>query len=210
VIVTGHTVGLLQENCYLLVDEDAGRCVLVDPGAEGERLVAAVRASGAELEAVWITHAHVDHIGGVAAVKRAWDVPLFLHPADAPLWSAAAMQAAAYGLPFEALPPPDRALADGDTLRVGSLGFTVLHTPGHAPGHCVLHGHGVAFAGDLLFAGSIGRTDLAGGDHDAMMRSLRDVVLPLPDSTLVLTGHGPATTMRRERTTNPYLRGLTA
>lgn len=205
-IVTGHTVGLLQENCYLLVDEDAGRCVLVDPGAEGERLVAAVRASGAELEAVWITHAHVDHIGGVAAVKRAWDVPLFLHPADAPLWSAAGMQAAAYGLPFEALPPPDRALADGDTLRVGSLRFTVLHTPGHAPGHCVLHGHGVAFAGDLLFAGSIGRTDLPLSDPRAMSASL-DRVAALPPETAIYSGHGPATTVGAELRSNPFLTG---
>ena len=205
-IVGSHTVGLLQENCYLLVDEDAGRCVLVDPGAEGERLVAAVRASGAALDAVWLTHAHVDHFGGLAAVKRAWDVPVYLHPADHPLWAMGARQAAMYGLPFEEPPQYDRRLADGDTLRVGGLAFAVLHTPGHAPGHCLFHGHGIAFGGDLLFAGSIGRTDLPLSDPRAMRASLERVAM-LPGETVVYPGHGPATTMDAELRTNSFLTG---
>ena len=205
-IVSAHTVGLLQENCYLLVDEEARRCVLVDPGAEGERLVAAVRASGADLEAVWLTHAHIDHFGGLAAVKRAWDVPVYLHPADAPLWAVASRQAAAYGLPFEAPPPVDRALADGETLRVGTLRFAVVHTPGHAPGHCIFEGHGIAFAGDLVFAGSVGRTDLPLSDPRAMQVSLERAAT-LPPQTVLYPGHGPVTTMGAELRSNPFLTG---
>jgi hydroxyacylglutathione hydrolase len=206
VIVSAHTVGLLQENCYLLVDEEARRCVLVDPGAEGERLVAAVRASGADLEAVWLTHAHIDHFGGLAAVKRAWDVPVYLHPADAPLWAVASRQAAAYGLPFEAPPPVDRALSDGETVRVGTLRFVVVHTPGHAPGHCIFEGHGIAFAGDLVFAGSVGRTDLPLSDPRAMQVSLERAAT-LPPETVLYPGHGPVTTMGAELRSNPFLTG---
>ena len=206
--VETFVVGAFQENAYLLVDEQSRRCVLVDPGEEGARLVRAVRASGAELEAIWLTHAHVDHVGGVAEAKRQFpSAPIWLHPADRPLYDRAAQQAAMYGLPFDTPPAPDRDLADGDTLRLGELRFSVMHTPGHAPGLCVLHGHGIAFAGDLLFAGSIGRTDLPLSDGAAMAESLERVAT-LPDETIVYSGHGPATTIGEERRSNPFLNGV--
>ena len=200
-------VGAFQENCYLLVDEVARRAVLIDPGAESERLIAAVRHSAAKLEAIWLTHAHVDHVGAVAGVHRVWPVPVYLHPLDRPLYDRAGMQAAMYGLPFEDPPPPDEALGEGDRLRVGNLEFSVLHTPGHAPGLVVIHGHGVAFVGDLLFAGSIGRTDLPLADPAAMAASL-ERIKSLPGETIVYSGHGPASTIAREMASNPFLNGM--
>lgn len=206
-IVRTFTVGPFQENTYLLVDEQASAAVLVDPGDEGDRLVAAVRESGSTLEAIWLTHAHIDHVGAIARVVREWAVPVFLHPADRPLYDRVEMQAAVYGLPFEAPPPPDRELDDGATLTVGTLEFSVMHTPGHAPGLVVIHGHGIAFVGDLVFAGSIGRTDLPLSDSHGMARSLERLT-SLPGDTVLYPGHGPSTTLARERTENPFLNGM--
>jgi glyoxylase-like metal-dependent hydrolase (beta-lactamase superfamily II) len=202
------TVGPFEENCYLVVDDSADRAVLIDPGDEGDRVVRMVRESGAELEAIWLTHAHIDHIGAVAAVKREWDVPVYLHPADAPLYANGARQAAYYGLDFEQPGHPERTLTDGDRVRVGELEFEVLHAPGHSPGLVVFHGNGVVLAGDLLFAGSIGRTDLPLSNPADMEASLARVMRLLPDQMVVHPGHGPETSIGHERTTNPFLTGL--
>lgn len=205
--VTTLTVGAFQENSYLVLDEAAGRAVFVDPGDEGNRLLAALAASGAVLDAIWLTHAHLDHVGGIAAILRSHAVPVHLHPLDAGLYAAAGRQAASYGLPFEQPPPADRALAEGDTLTLGALRFTVMHTPGHAPGLCVIHGEGVAFVGDLVFAGSIGRTDLPQSRGDDMSASLARLS-SLPTSTLLYPGHGPSTTLAEELASNPFLNGI--
>jgi glyoxylase-like metal-dependent hydrolase (beta-lactamase superfamily II) len=205
--ITSQTVGPFQENCYLVVDEGTRHAVLVDPGDEGERILRAVAASGATLDAIWLTHAHIDHVGAIAAVRRAHDVAIFMHPADAPLYARAGWQAAQYGLPFDEPPAPDRELADGDILRVGDEEFRVIHTPGHAPGHCVFEGSGVLLGGDLLFAGSIGRTDLPFCDPRAMGESLARVAA-LEPALRVHPGHGPLTTIGRELETNPFLNGV--
>lgn len=201
------TVGAFQENSYLVIDEDEQRAVLIDPGAEPERLIAMVRDAGATLDAIWLTHGHVDHIGGIAGVRREWPVPVYLHPDDLPLYDRGAEQAAVYGVPFETPERPDRELADGDTLMVGGLRFEVLHTPGHAPGHVIFRHNDVVLGGDLLFAGSIGRTDLPLSDPAAMEDSLARIC-ELDDRTVVYPGHGPRTTIGHERATNGFLTGL--
>jgi len=205
-LVLPETVGPFQENCYLLADEQTRDAVLIDPGDEGARLIAAVEQGGFTLRAFWITHAHIDHVGGIAAVKRRWDVPVFLHPADRPLYDHAPEQGRMYGLRIEAPPAPDRDLAEGDVVQVGGLSFKVMHVPGHAPGHVAFEGHGVIFGGDCLFAGSIGRTDLPLSDPSAMQQSIARLGA-LPPETVVYAGHGPATTIGEEIRTNPFLNG---
>ena len=200
------TVGAFQENCYLLVDDRANRAVIVDPGSEGDRLIDAVERSGATLEAIWITHAHVDHVGAVASIKRKWDVPIYLHPLDRRLYEAASRQAEVYGVPFEQPPPPDREFSDGQRVKVGEREMTVMHAPGHAPGHVVIHGDGIALVGDCLFAGSIGRTDLPFSNPPQLSATLEKLAA-LPPDTVVYPGHGVETTIGEERISNPFLNG---
>jgi hydroxyacylglutathione hydrolase len=200
------TVGAFQENCYLVVDDASNRAVIVDPGSEGEKLVDAIEKSGATLEAIWITHAHVDHVGAIASVKRKWNVPIYLHPADRRLYDAGGRQAQVYGVPFEEPPPPDREFADGQKIKVGNAEMTVLHTPGHAPGHVVIHGQGIALVGDCLFAGSIGRTDLPFSSPPQLAASL-EKISALPPETVIYPGHGMETTIGQERLSNPFLNG---
>ena len=159
-IVRSFVVGPLQENCSLVIDESTNEAVLVDPGDEADRLLAAVGEAGVTLTAIWLTHAHFDHLGAVAAIKRATGVPIYVHPLDNTLYNLAEKSGASYGLRVENPPPADVALKDGDTLAVGTLTFAVMHAPGHSPGHVVIYGNGIVLAGDCLFAGSVGRTDL--------------------------------------------------
>ena len=161
---------------------------------------------GAELEAIWVTHAHVDHVGAIASVKRRWDVPVYLHPLDRRLYEAASRQAEVYGLPFEEPPDPDREFSDGQEVQLGDARMTVMHAPGHAPGHVVIHGNGIALVGDCLFAGSIGRTDLPFSNPPQLADSLRRIA-SLPDETVVYPGHGVPTTIGEEKQSNPFLNG---
>lgn len=206
-IVTGTTVGAFQENAYLVVDQATGRAVFIDPGDEGDRLVETLRRSGATLDAIWLTHAHVDHVGGIAAIRRRYDVPVLMHPLDEPLYARGAEVAAAYGLTFDPPPPVDGPLAEGQDLMVGGIRFHVIHVPGHAPGHVAFVSDDRVFGGDLLFSGSIGRTDLPYCDPAAMTESLARVAA-LPEALIVHPGHGTSTTVGRELRHNPFLSGL--
>ena len=200
------TVGAFQENSYLVVDEDSQRAVIVDPGGEPQRLIDEIERSKTTLDAIWITHAHVDHVGAIASVKERWNVPVYLHPADRRLYEAAGRQAEVYGLPFEEPPPPDQDFTDGQTLLLGNAEMSVMHAPGHSPGHVVIHGNGIALVGDCLFAGSIGRTDLPMSNPQQLSESLKKIA-SLPPETVVYPGHGPDTTIGEERVSNPFLNG---
>jgi glyoxylase-like metal-dependent hydrolase (beta-lactamase superfamily II) len=201
------TNGVFQENCYIVADRTVQDAVLVDPGEEVELFLNRLSFEQLSLRAVWLTHAHVDHVMGVKRVVEDTGVPVYLHPADRPLYDGTAQQGAWLGIRPEQPPPPDFEFAHGDTVSVGTCEFEVRHVPGHSPGGVALVGHGAAIAGDALFAGSIGRTDLPGGDGAQLLRSIREQLLTLPDETVVYPGHGPATTVGEERRFNPFLTG---
>ena len=199
--------GQFVENCYLVIDEAGGECAVIDPGEEAGLIAHKVADAGVKPVAIWLTHAHIDHVLGVPRLKADTGAPVYLHPGDRVLYDHVPEQASAFGMRAAPLPPPDRALAHGDRLRVGALEFRVRHAPGHSPGSVVFEGHGMAFAGDVLFQGSIGRTDLPGGDFETLLKSIERELLTLPDSTIVYCGHGPETTVGRERRANPFLTG---
>ena len=205
------TGGGFGENAYVAWSPARGDAVAVDPGAGTPELMAFLRESGLTLRAILLTHAHLDHVDGVASLKRATGAPVYLHPEAEAQYRSVELQAAAFGMELAPPPPPDQALRGGETVRFGSLTFRVLEAPGHAPGHVVFHAEeeGLAFVGDVIFAGSIGRTDLPGGDFRTLMESIRSAIFSLPDSTRLYPGHGPETTVGHERRFNPFLSPVT-
>jgi hydroxyacylglutathione hydrolase len=199
--------GQLAENCYLLADRRTREAVIIDPGEEPAMFLAELDTRAWTLRAIWLTHAHVDHIIGVSAIRGATGAPIHLHPLDRPIYDALPQFGAWLGKQLEAPPPPDVALEPGGSVRVGRFEFEVRFTPGHSPGSVSFVGHDMVFGGDVLFNGSVGRTDLPGGDAATLMASIQTQFLSLPDSTVVHSGHGPDTTIGVERLTNPFLTG---
>jgi hydroxyacylglutathione hydrolase len=199
--------GRFMENCYLVGDQDRGECAVIDPGEETALIARALTDLGMRPVAIWLTHAHIDHVLGVPELKRITGAPVYLHPDDRPLYDRVVQQAAAFGMRASPLPPPDRTFAHGDVVRVGDLAFAVRHTPGHSPGSVSLVGSDAVFVGDVLFQGSIGRCDLPGGDMDTLLQSIQRELLCLPDDTIVYSGHGSETSIGRERAANPFLTG---
>lgn len=201
-------VGPFQANSYVVGPTPRGSAIVLDPGAEAERIAHAVRDAGGELAAIVLTHAHLDHVGAVGPLKEEFGAPVYLHPDDFPLYERTVEQGAAFGLRVDPPPPPDRELADGDRLDFGGFELEVRHTPGHSPGHVTLVAEGDAFVGDCVFAGSIGRTDLPGGDTETLLDAIVTRILSLPGETRLHTGHGPETTVAAEAATNPFLAPL--
>ena len=203
--------GDFAENGYLVVCGENGPGFVVDPGAVASSMAQVVQDESISLDAVLLTHAHLDHVEGVPSIRKiAPEAPVFLHGEDRGLYDAVEMQARAFNLPSVGpLPAPDQGMAHGDELVFGACRFQIRHAPGHSPGHVILYceEEGVAFVGDVVFLGSIGRADLPGGDYYQLMESIRGQILSLPDDTRLLTGHGPETTVGWERRTNPFLVG---
>lgn len=206
-ILETFAVGPLQCNCTLLGDEEAGEAIVIDPGDEVARIYKRLTELGLKLKQILITHAHIDHVGGALKLKRLTGAPILLNENDLPLLKMMATQAAWLGMPAPETAPPDESLADGMNVGLDRYPAEVLHTPGHTQGSVCLHfaPMKMVIAGDTLFAGSIGRTDLPGGNYGRIIDSINTRLLALPDETRVLPGHGPATTIGEERKSNPFL-----
>jgi hydroxyacylglutathione hydrolase len=203
------TVGPFQENCYVIGDEEIGEGAIVDPGDEAARIALAVEQTGLAISEILITHAHIDHVGAVAALVEEYACPVLMHAEAEPMLQQLPTQAMMMGLRFGKVPNVDRRIEDEEVLEVGGLRLKALYTPGHAPGHLAFYAESerLVFSGDALFAGSVGRTDLFGGDTEVLMRNIKERLMRLPDQTRVLSGHGPETTIGDERAHNPFLHG---
>lgn len=206
--VRTFTGGGFGENAYLAVCPSSGACVAIDPGADAPRMIDAIARQDLSLEAILLTHAHLDHVEGVATIRARWpEVSIWLHPDALPMYRGVQRQAASFGLRIPDQPEPTHELSEGQRIEFGTCALEVRDAPGHAPGHVmfVSPDDSLAFVGDVVFHGSIGRTDLPGGDFQTLMASIRDEVLTLPDETTLYSGHGPSTTVGHERVANPFL-----
>lgn len=204
-VVHRFVVEPFAENTYVLADGAAGECVLIDPGGEEDAILDLLAARKWTAKAILNTHAHPDHVGGAARLRRELAIPFYLHPRDAFLLDGLGEFCEALGIPAMEAPEVDRHLAEGDTFPLGAHQIRVLETPGHSPGSVSFLVGSLLFSGDALFEGSIGRTDLPGGSLPILLRSIREKILTLPDETEVLSGHGDSTTVGRERRENPFL-----
>lgn len=202
--ITPFEVTPFMTNCYVV--EAGGEALVVDPGEATPILLR--HLDGLKVVHIVNTHGHLDHCGGNGPVQEATGAPIACHPADLPLLRSLEEQAAMFGVASATSPEPDKLLEAGDVFTVGGNALTVRHAPGHSPGHVVLVGPGVAIVGDVLFQGSVGRTDLPGGSHAQLLHSIETQLLSLPDDTVVYPGHGPSTTIGAERQTNPFLGAL--
>jgi hydroxyacylglutathione hydrolase len=208
-IVEMVTVGPFQENCYVIGDEEGKIGALIDPGDEAARIALTVERLGLAIGSIIVTHAHVDHVRAIAPLAEEYLCPVLMHEEAEAMLKTAPQQALMMGMKFGKVPAVDGYIADDEVLEVGPLRLRSLYTPGHAPGHLAFHAEdeGIVFSGDALFAGSVGRVDLPGGSMQVLMQSITGRLLPLPDETRVLSGHGPETTIGLERISNPFLAG---
>ena len=206
--IVAFTLGPVQTNAYLVADPQTKEATVIDPSWDGHLILTEAQKRGWRIGHLWYTHAHFDHIGGAAAIADALNpLPLVaLHPADHVLWRAGG-GGRMFGLPIDPGPEPSIDFAHGQTLRLGSNIFEVRYTPGHTPGHVVFYcaAENVCFCGDLIFAHSVGRTDLPGGSWDTLVQSIRGQIYSLPESTRLLSGHGPETTVGEEKVSNPFV-----
>jgi glyoxylase-like metal-dependent hydrolase (beta-lactamase superfamily II) len=213
-LIEVFTVMPFSENTYLIGDLDAGEAIVVDPGGRVDDILRVAQQHGLTIDRIVNTHAHIDHVSGVSDLQAATGASFWLHPEAEPMLAGVRQQAAMFGLPPFDPPTVDRHIQIGETIEVGGLRLESRFTPGHAPGHVTLVGPKIdyegrqapfALCGDAIFMGSIGRVDLPGGDYETLMRSIQQEILSLPDDTLLFSGHGPATTVGRERAYNPFV-----
>lgn len=199
-------LGPLQTNCYILEDDNGKDCWIVDPGAEGDRLVALVKEKRWALQAILLTHGHGDHIGGVQALVDEFNVPVYIHEKDDLFLKDSQVNLSANMGLNVTVKADVHHVTDGQKLQLGAHEFTVLYTPGHTPGGVCYYGNGLVLAGDTLFKESVGRTDFPGGSFDELILGIEDKLFPLPAETVVYPGHGPETTIGHEKTYNPFVR----
>lgn len=198
-------VGVFAENCYVVGCKNTHEGVVIDPGDEIHRILSRISEMNLNIKYVLLTHAHLDHVKELNALKKKINVPVLMHSADQFLLDSLPTQAATFGLTISGIPEVNKNVNEGDLIKFGQLQFKVLHTPGHSPGSVSYVSTGVAFVGDVLFFGSIGRTDLPGGSYDLLIDSIKRKLFPLGDDTIIYPGHGPSTTLGRERQINPFL-----
>jgi glyoxylase-like metal-dependent hydrolase (beta-lactamase superfamily II) len=209
--IVSFTLGPAQTNAYLVADSETREAVVIDPSWDGHIILEAAKKRAWRIGHMWYTHAHFDHIGGAGAIADALNpLPLVaLHPNDHVLWRAGG-GGAIFGFDIDPGPEPTIDFEHGQVLRLGEVEFEVRFTPGHTLGHCILYvaSAGICFSGDLIFAGSIGRTDLPGGNWDQLAESIKTQVFTMPDDTRLLSGHGPETTVGQEKASNPFVGGM--
>ena len=210
--ITKMVLGHVATNTYILVDPDTNQAVIVDPAWDGDVIGEQIKKGGWQVQGIWVTHAHFDHFGGLAdlvsALEKEGQTGFYvgLHPKDMTLWKVKG-GAVMFGVPMKSSPKPGHQFKEGENLKVGGYQFVIHHTPGHSPGHVILHcsAEKILITGDLIFNQGIGRTDLLGGNYQTLMQSIQKWVLPLPDETRILSGHGPETTVGFEKENNPFL-----
>jgi len=205
-IIKKLEVGPIMANCYILGCETTKEAAVIDPGDEADRILMTLAESSLKVKVIINTHGHFDHVGANGRLKEATGAELMIHAADEPMFEQLSRSAAAFGLSAENSPMADRTLDDGDEVTFGTITLKVIHTPGHSMGGICLYTKGHLFVGDTLFAGSIGRTDLPGGNYDTLISSIKTKLLPFDEKTVVYTGHGPVTSIRQEKRMNPFLR----
>lgn len=203
-IIKKIVVGTLENNCYIIGDERTREAFIVDPGDEPDRVLDFVKEDNLETKFIVCTHAHFDHVGAINEIKEITKAKIIIHKDDLILYKNIEMQGLVWGFDIEPLTEPDIIVSEGYNIEIGDLRFMVLHTPGHSPGSICLYGEGILITGDTIFAGSVGRTDLCGGDINQLRKSFKRLI-ELPDNTIILPGHGPESTIMKEKNDNFFI-----